>query len=70
MSYNSVNPYSGELLKTFREHTDSEMEDALRRADLRFTSFGNLVDRTTVLKTAAALMVKRREPDYQVVTFT
>lgn len=61
MSYDSVNPYTGRLLKRFQEHTDDEMEDALRRADLRFKSFGSLADRAAVLKKAAALMSERRE---------
>jgi succinate-semialdehyde dehydrogenase / glutarate-semialdehyde dehydrogenase len=61
MSYDSVNPYTGELLKSFPEHTDEEMENALARADARFKSFGTLAERTAVLKRAAALMTERRE---------
>jgi succinate-semialdehyde dehydrogenase/glutarate-semialdehyde dehydrogenase len=61
MSYSSVNPYTGELLKSFDLHTDAEMEDALRRADLCYKSFGSVADRTSLLKRAAALMIERRE---------
>ena len=61
MSYESVNPYTGELMQSFREHTDAEMEEALRRASARFRSFGSLAERTAVLKKAAALMVERCE---------
>lgn len=68
MSYSSINPYSGELLKSFPEHTDGEMEDALRRADLRFMSFGSLADRTAVLRRAATLMIERQEELATLVT--
>jgi succinate-semialdehyde dehydrogenase / glutarate-semialdehyde dehydrogenase len=61
MSYDSVNPYTGKLLKHFPEHTDEEMEDALHRANACFKSFGTIADRTAVLKKAAALMLERRE---------
>jgi succinate-semialdehyde dehydrogenase / glutarate-semialdehyde dehydrogenase len=61
MSYQSVNPYTGEVLKNFPYHTDEEMETALTRADTRFRSFGTLPERTAVLKRAAALMIERRE---------
>jgi len=37
------------------------MQDALRRADNRFRSFGTLEERIAILKNAAALMVERRE---------
>jgi succinate-semialdehyde dehydrogenase/glutarate-semialdehyde dehydrogenase len=61
VSYDSVNPYTGKLLKSFPEHTDREMEEALSRADARFKSFGTLTDRTAVLKKAAGLMIERKE---------
>lgn len=61
MGYLSVNPYTGEQMGSFREHTDAEMKDALRRADACFRSFGSLSERTAVLKKAAALMLERRE---------
>ena len=61
MAYESVNPYTGELLKSFSLHTDQQMESALCRADARFRSFGTLGERTAVLKKAADLMIERRE---------
>jgi len=68
MSYQSVNPYTGELLKTFELHSDQEMQDALRRADERFRSFGTLEERVAVLKKAADLMIERREELAALVT--
>src|SRR3984885_9557250 len=38
--YRSVNPATGEVLKTFTEHTDQEMMDALATADKAFVSWG------------------------------
>src|SRR5258708_2299168 len=68
MSYESVNPYTGELLRTFREHTNEEMEDALKRADGCFRSFGTLGERTAILKKAASLMIERREALAKLIT--
>jgi len=61
MSYQSVNPYTGELMQSFPEHSDQEMERALQRADACFRSFGMLAERTAVLKKAASLMKERRK---------
>ena len=36
MSYVSVNPATGEVLRTFTEHTDEEMWDALTTANRAF----------------------------------
>lgn len=67
-NYQTVNPYTGELARSFREHTDEEMEDALKRADARFRSFGTVSDRVAVLKKAAALMIERREELARLIT--
>ena len=68
MSYQSVNPYTGQLLQSYPEHTDEQMMDALRRADARFRDFGSLADRTALLKRAAALMTERSESLAQIAT--
>ena len=36
MQYESVNPLNGEVLRTFDEHTDQEMERLLATADQAF----------------------------------
>ena len=68
MSYQSVNPYTGELLKTFPSHTDEDMLEALKHADDRFRSFGTLAERCATLKRAAGLMIERREELAALVT--
>ena len=45
MPYSSVNPATGEVLKTFIEHTDQEMMDALATADKAFVSWAARPDR-------------------------
>jgi hypothetical protein len=40
--YRSVNPATGEVLKTFTEHTDQEMMEALATADKAFVSWAAL----------------------------
>jgi succinate-semialdehyde dehydrogenase/glutarate-semialdehyde dehydrogenase len=66
--YQTVNPYTGELVRTFPEHTNDEVEDALKRADARFRSFGSLTERVAVLAKAAALMIERREALAKLIT--
>ena len=68
MSYQSVNPYTGELLRSFPFHTDEEMLHALERAHSRFTSFGTLAERTAILRKATDLMIERREELASLVT--
>ncbi|ACO34664.1 MULTISPECIES: NAD-dependent succinate-semialdehyde dehydrogenase [Acidobacterium] len=68
MSYDSVNPYTGELMKHFDEHSDEAMEDALSRADACFRSFGTVEARAEVLRKAAALMRERREDLARMIT--
>jgi succinate-semialdehyde dehydrogenase / glutarate-semialdehyde dehydrogenase len=36
MAYQSVNPFNGEVLRTFEEHTDQQMEKMLSAADKTF----------------------------------
>jgi succinate-semialdehyde dehydrogenase/glutarate-semialdehyde dehydrogenase len=68
MGYESVNPYTGERMASFPEHTDAQMEEALSRAHARFRSFGTIAGRTAVLKRAAALMVERSEQLARIAT--
>jgi succinate-semialdehyde dehydrogenase / glutarate-semialdehyde dehydrogenase len=40
MSYQSVNPFNGELLRNFDQHTDQQMEQMLASADQAFAASG------------------------------
>src|ERR1035437_824935 len=61
MSYQSVNPYNGKLLKTFKEMTNPQLEKALKTAascfdKWRYTTFA---ERAVVAAKAAAILRER-----------
>ena len=62
MPYRSVNPATGEVLKTFTEHTDQEMMEALATADKAFVSWAALpiVGRAKIISHAAQLLLERK----------
>jgi len=64
VAYQSVNPFSGELLRSFDRLTDSQMESALSKADSTFQhiwSKANFQDRAKIISRAASLMLERKE---------
>jgi succinate-semialdehyde dehydrogenase/glutarate-semialdehyde dehydrogenase len=64
VAYQSVNPYSGELVQRFDQHTDVQMEGALAKADSTFQriwSKASFQDRAKVASRAASLMLERKE---------
>src|SRR6202789_3979503 len=60
--YRSVNPATGEVLKTFKEHTDQEMMDALAAADKAFVSWAGrpVEERAKIISRAAQLLLERK----------
>jgi succinate-semialdehyde dehydrogenase/glutarate-semialdehyde dehydrogenase len=60
--YRSVNPATGEVLKTFTEHTDHEMMDALATADKAFGSWAArpTEERAKIISRAAHLLLGRK----------
>ena len=60
MPYRSVNPATGEVLKTFAEHTDQEMMDALATADKAFVSWATRPERGKIISRAAPLLLERK----------
>jgi succinate-semialdehyde dehydrogenase/glutarate-semialdehyde dehydrogenase len=61
MSYQSVNPYDGKILKSFEELSDKQLETALETAATCFESWRqkSFADRAVVAAKAAALMRAR-----------
>jgi succinate-semialdehyde dehydrogenase/glutarate-semialdehyde dehydrogenase len=61
MSYQSVNPYDGKILKTFEELTDKQLETALETAATCFETWRqkSFADRAVVATKAAAIMRTR-----------
>src|ERR1700677_3244462 len=60
--YRSVNPATGEVLKTFAQHTDQEMMEALATADKAFVSWAALPigERAKIISRAAQLLLERK----------
>jgi succinate-semialdehyde dehydrogenase/glutarate-semialdehyde dehydrogenase len=64
MPYQTINPYNGELLCTFEDHTDEQMEAFLAKADDTFRNTWSqlsLHERCQVLGNAAKLMLDQKE---------
>jgi succinate-semialdehyde dehydrogenase/glutarate-semialdehyde dehydrogenase len=64
MAYQSVNPTTGEILKTFANHTDAEIQSALTVAHALYKSDwskGPIQPRLDVLKRFAHLIQDRSE---------
>ena len=62
MPYRSVNPATGEVLKTFAEHTDQEMMNALATADQAFVAWGTrpVEERAKIISRSARLLLERK----------
>jgi succinate-semialdehyde dehydrogenase/glutarate-semialdehyde dehydrogenase len=64
MAYQSVNPSNGELLRTFDEHTDQQMEEMLVTAEQTFRevwSRKSVRERAKVIGRAASRMLDQKE---------
>ena len=58
MTYSTINPATGELLRTFETHSDAELDQALQTAHLAYGAWRRrpVHERAAVLKAAAAEM--------------
>src|SRR5215216_4343658 len=64
MAYQSINPANGEILRSFDQHTDEQMQFALATADDtygRVWSKMAIRDRAKIVGRAASLMLERKE---------
>lgn len=70
MSYQSINPYNGELVRTFVEQTDQQLESAIATAAMCFERWRRLTfaERAVFVAKAAAIMRERAEEFAQPVT--
>jgi succinate-semialdehyde dehydrogenase / glutarate-semialdehyde dehydrogenase len=61
--YRSVNPATGEVLKTFPEHTDQQVMDALATADRAFRTWSArpFIERSKIIGRCAQVLLKRKE---------
>lgn len=58
MSYQSTNPFNGELVKRFEKHTDQQLETAIASAVTCFLSWGKLAfhERAAMVAKAAGII--------------
>jgi len=63
MSYVSVNPATGEVLRSFTEHTDEEMWDALTTANQAFRPWASrpFSERSKIIGRSAQLLLEKKE---------
>ena len=63
MSYQSINPYNGELVKSFEEHTSQQLETAIANAEQCFKTWRTLTyaERAAVVTKAATIMRERAD---------
>jgi succinate-semialdehyde dehydrogenase / glutarate-semialdehyde dehydrogenase len=70
MTYQSVNPYDGAVVKTFDTFSDSELEAALAKADLCFDAWrkASFAHRGAIAAKAASIMRQRVEDFARLIT--
>lgn len=63
MSYRSINPVTGEVLKTFAEHTDNQVMDALSAADRAFRGWAEqpFSGRSQIIGRSAQILRAKKE---------
>ncbi len=63
MSYQSINPFNGELVKSFDELTDQQLENAIAMAATCFGTWrkSTFAERAVILSKAAAILRERAE---------
>jgi len=64
MQYQTINPFTEELVKTFREHTDAQLQEIIARAEAVYENdwrLRTLDERRAVVKKAAAILRQKRD---------
>ena len=63
MPYRGVNPATGEVLKTFPEHTDEQMWGALATADKAFRAWAArpFSERSKIIGRSAQILLEKKE---------
>jgi len=64
MQYQTINPFTEQLLKTFQEHTDAQLEKIIAKAEAVYEhdwSLTTLEYRKAVVKKAAAILREKRD---------
>jgi acyl-CoA reductase-like NAD-dependent aldehyde dehydrogenase len=63
VAYRSVNPATGEVLKTFTEHTDEQMWSALAKSDKEFRTWASrpFSERSRIIAKSAQILLEQKE---------
>ena len=63
MAYSSVNPATGEVLKTFTAHTDEQMWSALAKSDKEFRTWASrpFSERSKIIAKSAQILLEQKE---------
>ena len=59
MAYQTINPFTDKLVQTFREHTDTQLEEILAKAEETYENDWGLIslsERKAVAKKAASIL--------------
>ncbi|SCC49944.1 NAD-dependent succinate-semialdehyde dehydrogenase [Kosakonia oryziphila] len=70
MAYVTTNPYTGEVVKTFPDATDAEVNDAIERSHRAFSEWKNVsfAQRGAILQNAANLLRQQKDDLAQLLT--
>lgn len=70
MPFSTINPYTGETIKTFADATDSEIAAAITRADETFKQWRELsiTERVPVLQKAADILREKKTAFAKIIT--
>jgi succinate-semialdehyde dehydrogenase / glutarate-semialdehyde dehydrogenase len=71
MAYQTINPFTEELVKSFREHTDAELEAIIARAEETYESdwsLRSLAERKAIVKKAASILREKRDEFAKLIT--
>jgi succinate-semialdehyde dehydrogenase / glutarate-semialdehyde dehydrogenase len=71
MAYQTINPFTEELVKSLREHTDAELEAIIARAEETYESdwsLRSLAERKAIVKKAASILREKRDEFTKLIT--
>ncbi len=71
MAYQTINPYTEELIKSFSEHTDAQLQEVIAKAEAVYEndwSLRSLAERRKIVKNAAAILREKLDDFAEPIT--
>jgi succinate-semialdehyde dehydrogenase/glutarate-semialdehyde dehydrogenase len=71
MAYQTINPFTEELVKSFREHTDAQLEAIIARAEETYEndwSLRSLAERKAIVKKAPSILREKLDEFAEPIT--